>query len=70
MISINIVSISDATFFEIIGCQFDIYFITVDERDIALTHMTRNMGKNDHTVVAEILTRERINLNPVAPVGE
>lgn len=70
MISINIMSISDATFFEIIGRELDIYFITIDERDIALAHMTRNMGKNDHTVVSEILTRERIYLNPVTPVWE
>lgn len=70
MISINIMSVGDATFFEIIGCQLDIYLITVDERDITLTHMTRNMCKNDHTIVAEVLTRERIYLNSVTPVWE
>lgn len=70
MISINIVSVSDTAFFEIIGRELDIYFITVDERDIALTHMSRNMPKYDHTIVSEILTRERIYLNPITPVGE
>lgn len=70
MISIYIMSISDATFFEIIGRELNIYFITVDERDIALAHMSWNMSKNDHTIVSEILTRERIYLNPVTPVWE
>lgn len=70
MISINIMSISNATFFEIIGRELDIYFITIDKRDITLAHMTRNMGKNDHTIVSEILTRKRIYLNPVTPVGK
>lgn len=70
MISINIMSISDTTFFEIIGRQLNIYFVTVDERDITLAHMTRYMTKNDHTIVSEILTRERIYLNTITPVRE
>lgn len=53
---IDVMTISNAAFFQIIGREFDIYLITVDERDIALAHMTRNVAKNDHTIVAELLT--------------
>jgi len=63
-------SVSDTTFFEIIGRELDIYFITIDERDIALAHMTRYVTKDDHTIVSEILTRKRIYLNAIAPVWE
>jgi len=67
---IDVMTISNATFFQIIGRQLDIYFITVDEGDIALTHMTRDVAKDDHTIVAEILTRERINLYAITPIWE
>jgi len=63
-------TISNATFFQIIGRKLDIYFITVDERDITFTHMTGDVAKDDHTIVAEILTRERIYLNAITPVWE
>ena len=53
---IDVMTISNATFLQIIGRELDIYSITVDERDIALTHMTRNVAKYDHTIVAEFLT--------------
>lgn len=53
---IDVMTISNATFFEIIGRELNIYFITIDERDITLAHMTRNVAKNDHTIVAELLT--------------
>lgn len=63
-------TINNATFLEIIWRQLDIYFITVDERDIALAHVTRNVAENDHTIVAELLTGKRIYPNPVTPVGK
>ncbi len=53
---IDVMTISNATFFEIIGRELNIYFITIDERDITLAHMTGNVAKNDHTIVAELLT--------------
>jgi len=67
---IYVMTISNATFFEIIGRQLDIYFITIDERDIALAHMTGNVAKNNHTIITEILTRKRIYLYTITPVWE
>jgi hypothetical protein len=67
---IDVMTISNATFFEIIRREFDIYLITIDERDIAFTHMTRDVAKDDHTIIAEFLTRKRSYLNAIAPVGK
>ena len=53
---IDVMTISNAAFFQIIGRELDVYLITIDEGDITLTHMTRNVAKNDHTIVAEFLT--------------
>lgn len=53
---IDVMTISNATFLQIIGRELDINPITIDEGDIALTHMTRNVAKYDHTIVAEFLT--------------
>lgn len=63
-------TISDAAFFQIIGRELDIYLVTVDEGDIALAHMSGDVAEDDHTIVAEILSRERVDPNAIAPIGE
>ena len=53
---IDVMTISNSTFFEIIGRELYIDLITIDEGDIALTHVTRDVAKDDHTIITEFLT--------------